>query len=79
MPTKKGTATTYKSPSGKWNFTLRASNGKIVAHSNQGYERKSTMNQILSDYFPNFETPAMSERAAKKVAKLHKQLAKGRR
>ncbi len=52
---KKDTATLRKSPKGKWNFTLRASNGKVIAFSNQGYEDKSEAKRIIRKYFPHFE------------------------
>jgi len=53
--TKKPTATIHKSPSGKYNFTLRSDNGKVVAFSNQGYEKRSEAVRIVKKYFPLFE------------------------
>jgi uncharacterized protein YegP (UPF0339 family) len=29
----------YRNAAGKWNFRIIAANGKVVAQSNQGYER----------------------------------------
>jgi len=72
---KTGTATLRKTRSGKWNFSLYAPNGKVLAFNGQGYEKKSEAKRILREYFPNFALP--EEKTV--VAKLHNKLAKGRK
>jgi uncharacterized protein YegP (UPF0339 family) len=51
---KVNTATIRKSPSGRINFTLRSANGKVIAFSTQGYEKKSEALRIVRTYFPAF-------------------------
>lgn len=48
-------AVLYKAANGKWNFRLEAGNGKVVAQSNQGYNRKAEAERVIAKFFSNFE------------------------
>lgn len=43
------------SRSGQWTFRLISDNGEPIAHSNQWYENKVDMLEVLNRYFPDFK------------------------
>jgi uncharacterized protein YegP (UPF0339 family) len=52
----------YQDKAKEFRWRLKASNGRIIAESGEGYKRKATLMKILSNRWDNFYLPEIIDK-----------------